>query len=172
MNDIVYRRAAADDAEAVYIFGRQLLSETSLMLLYPDERAKSIDDMRFVIQRFQEMPRHFLINAWDGDICVGEALCMGGQFERNKHAGRVGLGILSSHYGRGVGKGLMQTIERVAETNGIIRLDLTVMEHNTRAHHLYLSMGYKDEGINQHSLFVDDKWVNEIMMAKLLDEAA
>ena len=65
MSNIVYRQAEPDDAEAVYIFGRQLLSETSLMLLYPDERAKSVDDMRFVIQRFQEMPRHFLINAWD-----------------------------------------------------------------------------------------------------------
>ena len=52
MSNIVYRRAEPDDAEAVYVFGRQLLSETSLMLLYPDERAKSVDDMRFVIQRF------------------------------------------------------------------------------------------------------------------------
>ena len=170
MSNIVYRRAEPGDAEAVYVFGRQLLSETSLMLLYPDERAKSVDDMRFVIQRFQEMPRHFLINAWDGELCVGEALCMGGQFERNKHAGRVGVGILSSHYGQGVGKGLVRAIERIAEANGIVRLDLTVMEHNERAHRLYLSMGYKDEGINRRSLFVDGAWVNEIMMSKLLDE--
>ncbi|MED6310048.1 MAG: GNAT family N-acetyltransferase, partial [Pseudomonadota bacterium] len=109
-------------------------------------------------------------NAWDGDICVGEALCMGGQFERNKHAGRVGVGVLASHYGKGVGKGLMQEIERVAKENDISRLDLTVMSHNERAHRLYLSMGYKYEGINRHSLFVDGDWVDEIMMAKLLDE--
>ncbi len=172
MSNIVYRQAEPDDAEAVYIFGRQLLSETSLMLLYPDERAKSVDDMRFVIQRFQEMPRHFLINAWDGEFCVGEALCMGGQFERNKHAGRVGVGILSSHYGQGVGKGLVRAIERIAEANGIVRLDLTAMEHNERAHRLYLSLGYKDEGMNRRSLFVDGAWVNEIMMSKLLDEEA
>jgi len=172
VNNIVYRPAKAQDAEAVYVFGRQLLSETSLMLLYPDERAKSVDDIRFVIQRFQEMPRHFLINAWDGDLCIGEALCMGGQFKRNKHAGRVGVGVLASHYGQGVGKGLMRAIESVAEANGIVRLDLTVMEHNERAHRLYLSMGYKEEGTNRRSLLVDSEWVDEIMMAKLLDEAA
>ena len=170
MSEIVYRRAGTDDTEAIYVFGRQLLSETSLMLLHPDERAKSVDDMRFVIQRFHEMPRHFLVNAWDGDICVGEALCMGGQFERNKHAGRVGVGVLASHYGKGVGKGLMQEIERVAKENDISRLDLTVMSHNERAHRLYLSMGYKYEGVNRHSLFVDGDWVDEIMMAKLLDD--
>ena len=95
---------------------------------------------------------------------------MGGQFERNKHAGRVGVGVLSSHYGQGVGKGLMRAIERIAEANGIVRLNLTVMEHNERAHRLYLSMGYKDEGMNRRSLFVDSAWVNEIMMSKLLDE--
>lgn len=170
MSEIVYRRAVPEDAEGVYIFGRQLLSETSLMLLYPDERAKSVDDMKFVIQRFQEMPRHFLINAWDGAECVGEALCMGGQFERNKHGGRVGVGVLATHYGKGVGKGLMQEIERIAVESDMCRLELTVMEHNERAHRLYLSMGYHDEGVNRRSLFVDGAWVDEIMMAKLLDE--
>jgi len=172
MGEIVYRQAVQEDAEGLYVFGRQLLSETSLMLLFPDERAKSVDDMRFVIQRFQEMSRHFLVNAWDGDLCVGEALCMGGQFARNKHGGRVGVGVLASHYGQGIGKGLMEAIERIATEHEIRRLELTVMEHNERAHRLYLSMGYRDEGINRQSLFVDGAWVNEIMMAKLLDEQA
>ena len=140
------------------------------MLLFPDERAKSVDDMRFVIQRFHEMPRHFLINAWDGDLCVGEALCMGGQFLRNKHGGRVGVGVLATHYGQGVGKGLMEEIERISTEHEIRRLELTVMSHNERAHRLYLSMGYRDEGVNRQSLFVDGEWVDEIMMSKLLDE--
>ena len=170
MSEIDYRRAGVEDAEAVYIFGRQLLSETSLMLLFPDERAKSIDDMRFVIQRFHEMPRHFLINAWDGDLCVGEALCMGGQFLRNKHGGRVGVGVLATHYGQGIGKGLMEEIERISTEHEIRRLELTVMSQNERAHRLYRSMGYRDEGVNRQSLFVDGKWVDEIMMSKLLDE--
>ena len=170
MSEIIYRPAEAKEAEAIYIFGRQLLSETSLMLLYPEERAKSAEDMRFVIQRFHEMPRHFLVNAWDGSVCVGEALCMGGQFSRNKHVGRVGVGVLASHYGQGIGKGLMLEIECIAKENEISRLDLTVMSHNERAHRLYLSMGYSDEGVNKHSLFVDGQWIDEIMMAKLLDE--
>ena len=170
MSKIVYRLAEAKEAEAIYVFGHQLLTETSLMLLYPDERAKSAEDMRFVIQRFREMPRHFLVNAWDGNVCVGEALCMGGQFKRNRHAGRVGVGVLASHYGKGIGKGLMLEIECIARENKISRLDLTVMSHNARAHRLYLSMGYRDEGLNKHSLFVDGEWIDEIMMAKLLDE--
>lgn len=169
MTEFVYRRARPEDAEALYVFGRQLLSETSLMLLFPDERAKSVEDMRFVIQRFSEMPRHFLINAWDGALAVGEALCMGGQFERNRHGGRVGVGVLASHYGRGIGRGLMLEVERLAREMDIRRLELTVMAHNERAHRLYRSMGYSEEGVNRESLFVDGRYVNEVMMAKLLD---
>lgn len=169
MSDYTYRRARPEDAEALYVFGRQLLSETSLMLLFPDERAKSVEDMRFVIQRFSEMPRHFLINAWHGVEVVGEALCMGGQFARNRHGGRVGVGVLAAHYGRGVGRGLMDEVERIAREMKMRRLELTVMAHNERAHRLYLSMGYHDEGVNRESLFVDGRHVDEIMMAKLLD---
>ena len=72
--------------------------------------------------------------------------------------------------GKGIGKGLMLEIECIARKNKISRLDLTVMSHNERAHRLYLSMGYRDEGLNKHSLFVDGQWIDEIMMAKLLDE--
>jgi RimJ/RimL family protein N-acetyltransferase len=95
---------------------------------------------------------------------------MGGQFMRNKHGGRVGVGVLATHYRRGVGKGLMEEIERISTEHDIRRLELTVMSHNEHAHRLYLSMGYRDEGVNRQSLFVDREWVDEIMMSKLLDE--
>ena len=135
------------------------------MLLFPDAREKSLADMRYVIQRFHEMPRHFLINAWDGDLCGGEAVCMGGQFLRNKHGGRVGGGVSATHYGQGIGKGLREEIERISTEHEIRRLELTVMSPNARAHRLYLSMGYRDEGVNRQSLFVDGEWVDEIMLS-------
>ncbi len=169
MSDYQYRTASAEDAEALFAFGEQLLSETSFMLLLPDERAKSVEDMRFVIERFTTMPRHFLVNAWHGDQAVGEALFMGGQFSRNQYGGRVGVGVLSGHYGKGVGRRMMEEIEDLTRAAGIHRLELTVMSHNTRAHRLYLSMGYQEEGVNRDSLHVDGQFVDEIMMAKLLD---
>jgi RimJ/RimL family protein N-acetyltransferase len=48
------------------------------------------------------------------------------------------------------------------------RIDLTVMAHNARAKRLYDAMGYFEEGVNRDSLYVDGRFVDEIMMAKLL----
>ena len=62
----------------------------------------------------------------------------------------------------------MMESEAYASVHGLHRLELTVMETNTRARSLYESMGYVVEGIKRDSLFVDDKFVDEIMMAKLL----
>ncbi len=163
------RRARPEDAEALFAFGRVLLAETSLMLLLPDERARTVEDMRRVVERFLELPRHFLVNAWFEGRVVGEALCMAGQFERNRDCGRVGVGVLQAHCGRGLGRRLMEEIERIARAEGLHRLELTVMEHNTRARRLYASLGYVEEGVNRDSLRVDGRFVNEIMMAKLLD---
>ena len=43
------------------------------------------------------------------------------------------------------------------------------MANNTRARALYERMGYLKEGVKRDSLFVDGAFVDEIMMAKLLD---
>ncbi len=45
------------------------------------------------------------------------------------------------------------------------------MEHNERAHRCICRWAI-GTGVNRQSLFVDGAWVNEIMMAKLLDEQA
>lgn len=168
MTEYEYREARVEDAEALFEFGQLLLAETSLMLLLPEERARSIDDMRFVVQKFVEMPRHFLVNAWAGDEVVGEALCMAGQFSRNRDCGRVGVGVLQAHSGKGVGRRLMAEIEAHVRTAGMHRIELTVMAHNARAKRLYDAMGYFEEGVNRDSLYVDGRFVDEIMMAKLL----
>jgi RimJ/RimL family protein N-acetyltransferase len=169
MTAYTYKEARVEDAPALFDFGRILLAETNLMLLTPDERAKTVDDMRIVIERFIEMPRHFLVNAWLGETVVGEALCMGGQFERNRHTGRVGVGVLKAHHGKGLGRALMAEIERLARAADMHRLELTVMAHNERAKSLYGSLGYVEEGLNRDSLRVDGDFVDEIVMAKLLD---
>ena len=63
----------------------------------------------------------------------------------------------------------MAEIEAHVRNAGMHRIELTVMAHNARAKRLYDAMGYFEEGVNRDSLFVDGRFVDEIMMAKLLD---
>jgi RimJ/RimL family protein N-acetyltransferase len=114
------------------------------------------------------LPNHLLLSVFLGAQVVGEAIVMGGEFQRNRLSGTVGIGILEAHSGRGLGRRLMTEVEAYAGAHGLHRLELTVMESNTRARSLYEAMGYLVEGVKRDSLFVDDRFVDEIMMAKLL----
>ena len=55
-----------------------------------------------------------------------------------------------------------------AKQQQLQRLELTVIEHNHQAIHLYRKMSFKEEGIKRDSLWIDGQFVNEIYMRLLL----
>jgi RimJ/RimL family protein N-acetyltransferase len=125
--------------------------------------------MRAVIERIFDLPAHLLICAWQDGAPVGEAVAFGGDFKRDHYTMTIGVGVLAAYAGQGIGSALMREIELFARNKKLRRLELTVMANNTRARALYGQMGYLEEGIKRESLFVDGAFVDEIMMAKLLD---
>jgi len=163
------RPALPGDAEPFYRFGETLLAESDYFLRGPGERARSVDEMRAVIERFHAVPADLLIGVWRDGAPVGEAVAIGGHFKRDRYTATVGVGVLAAHSGQGLGGALMREIESFARTRQLRRLELTVMAHNTRARALYDRMGYIEEGVKRDSLFVDGAFVDEILMAKLLD---
>jgi RimJ/RimL family protein N-acetyltransferase len=75
---------------------------------------------------------------------------------------------LKSHQGLGLGTQLFQKIEEWAKDHQIHRLELMVMEHNQAAIALYQKMGFAIEGIKRDNLLINGKWINELLMAKIL----
>ena len=169
MSNYQIRVAVPEDAEALYAFGETLLAETSFFLRGPGERARSVGEMRTVIERFDALPHYLLLNAWDGASAVAEAVAMGGDFKRNQHTATVGIGVLAAHAGNGLGRKLMRALDDFAVACDMRRLELTVMAHNSVARSLYRKMGYVEEGTKRDSMRVDGSYVSEIMMAKLFD---
>lgn len=78
------------------------------------------------------------------------------------------LGSLQQYAGRGFGTALFTETEKWAKNAGLNRLELTVMAHNQRALALYKKVGFRIEGTARNSLVVDDAYVDEYYMAKLL----
>lgn len=161
------RPAAAQDAAALYQFGETLLGETSFFLRGPGERARSVGEMRTVIERFEAQPHYLLLNAWRGPDAVAEAIAMGGDFSRNENTATVGIGVLAAHGNCGLGRTLMGKLDDFAEEQRLHRLELTVMAHNSVARSLYRDIGYVEEGIKRDSLRIDGAYVSEVMMAKI-----
>ena len=86
------------------------------------------------------------------------------------HVGSLGMGVIKSHRGRGIGKRLIEaTIERAFE-QGMTRIELEVFSSNTRAIQLYKKFGFEHEGIKRRARCVDDRWDDFAIMALLKED--
>ena len=64
---------------------------------------------------------------------------------------------------------MMCRLDEWAGENGIVRLELTVECVNTGAKHLYEKNGLIVEGIRSKSMKVNDRFVDEYYMGKILN---
>ncbi|WP_332871053.1 GNAT family N-acetyltransferase [Planococcus sp. MB-3u-03] len=78
------------------------------------------------------------------------------------------MGVHSDSRGKGVGKALFSHVIAWAKSVDLHRLELTVIAENVSAVALYQKMGLEIEGVKRDSLFINDGYVDEYYMAKLL----
>jgi ribosomal protein S18 acetylase RimI-like enzyme len=156
------REATSADAERLLELKLALDSETEFMMLEPGERSEETADEPL-------SPSSDVFVADTGDELVGYVEAQRGAFRRNRHCAYVVIGVREDAAGRGLGRQLLDRLERRAREAGITRLELTVMEHNTRALRLYTRQGYEVEGRRRNSLRVGGRYVDELAMAKLVN---
>ncbi len=70
--------------------------------------------------------------------------------------------------GRGIGRDVTRTVLTHAfDTLGLHRVDLRVLEFNTRAIASYRSCGFVEEGRERESCRLDGRWYDDVMMSVL-----
>lgn len=76
--------------------------------------------------------------------------------------------MLQDYWGYGIGKNLLAESIAWADTNGIQKITLNVLETNTNAIKLYQKLGFEIEGIlKKDKLLSDGKLYNTIMMGRV-----
>lgn len=165
----------AEDADGVALMrlGRALLAETDHFVRLPEERAADRAEMRQIVEHYRRTPGWLMLNVWQGDIAVAEAVLSLGGLGRTRHVGTLGIGVLQAYWGKGVGRALMAALENHALDQGVERLEFTVLDHNRRARDFYRRLGYDEEGRKRRSVRYapgDDgtalRYGDEIVMAK------
>lgn len=164
---MIIRKVEAKDSERLLNMLKQLDSETKNMMYEPGERKTTPEEMKSNIENINVSNLLMLIAEEEGNI-VGFLTAERGFANRIKHSAYVVIGILESYRGRKIGTKLFEELDKWAEDNRIIRLELTVMAHNEGAIGLYEKMGFRKEGLKEKSLIVDGKYVDEYYMAKIL----
>lgn len=85
------------------------------------------------------------------------------------HSGTLGIGIIASHRGYGIGPALMQACLDKAREIGLTRVQLTVREDNHPAIALYQKLGFVQEGVHVNAVRVDGVYTDMLSMALLFE---
>ncbi|MBL8699506.1 MAG: GNAT family N-acetyltransferase [Alphaproteobacteria bacterium] len=166
--DVRIRLAGPVDAAVIIALLDRIHGETPFMLYEPGELNVSAEVYAARISESMGKARWFMLLAEDGGAPVGFINGFRGGARRTAHVLGIGLGILRSHWGRGIGRSLLAAAEDLARRQGISRLELSVQPTNRRAIALYEKLGYRHEGTKRNGQLIDSRFVDEHLMAKLL----
>ena len=85
------------------------------------------------------------------------------------HSGILGMGVIESCRGRGIGKALMGATLQAAKERGFTRIELSVRVDNPRAKRLYEQFGFTEEGLSRRHMCIDGNYTDSYLMAVLYD---
>jgi RimJ/RimL family protein N-acetyltransferase len=165
---ITIRKIRESDAKSFLDLCFKLDRETQFMMLEPGERQILPEEQSRNIKQILQRDNQTIFVAEADDRLIGYLATFGGDFRRNRHCAHIIVGLLQDFTGQGIGKRLFAEMENWARQNGLHRLELTVMCHNERGVNLYQKMGFEIEGVKKDSLFVNNSYVDEYYMAKML----
>jgi RimJ/RimL family protein N-acetyltransferase len=120
---------------------------------------------------FNERTSHedVLVAVVDGELAGYIRLNRATRFQSSDHVLTVnGIAVDPAHQGRGVGRVLIDAAIAEARRRGARRLTLRVFSPNERARRLYESAGFVVEGVLREEFFLDGRYVDDILMVRVL----
>jgi GNAT superfamily N-acetyltransferase len=97
-----------------------------------------------LIPGLRQHPTTLIFLAYQGDDAIGIAVCFLGfsTFAAQPLINIHDLAVLPGYRGLGIGRQLLEAVERKARSLGCCKLTLEVLEHNHRARRVYEAAGF------------------------------
>ena len=135
------------DAAAVLAHAQAVMTESEFNITTPAEFTMTEMQERDWLQGFLEKPGHLALVAEVDGALVGFLHFAVSHRQRLAHHGALGISVKKSHWGRGIGKALMETLLAWAtDEPGVEKVCLAVVATNERAVRLYQNLGFMEEG--------------------------
>lgn len=161
------RSARERDAKALSELRLKIDGETENM---DRERGEAFIDIPGFEQRIKtdtDKPRNLFLVAEVHDRIVGYSRCAGVYLSRFAHKVEFGICVEKAFWGYGIGKNLLKESVAWADSNGIKKMALNVVETNEKAIHLYKSFGFEIEGIIKNDrIHADGSYYNTVLMGR------
>ena len=113
------------------------------------------------------MTRNLFLVAVVQETIVGFSRYEGTYLHRFSHKVEFGVCVLKEFWGHGIGKNLLKESIHWADSNGIKKITLNVLETNTKAIKLYTKLGFEIEGIlKKDKILSDGTYYNTVIMGR------
>ncbi|WP_434400525.1 GNAT family N-acetyltransferase [Planococcus sp. 11815] len=164
---IKIRKADSRDAEQIVEVIKNA-EDSGYMMFNPGERQISPESFAKFIEVLSANEKSGVFIACEEHQVLGYLIVQNENPRRISHRAYIVMGVHSDSRGKGVGKALFSHVIAWAKSVDLHRLELTVIAENVSAVALYQKMGLEIEGVKRDSLFINDGYVDEYYMAKLL----
>ena len=168
---LVFRSAENNDAKMLLPYLKRVCGETRFLLREADEcKEMTIEQEEAFICNHIESERACLVLAeLDGEYIGNASFDVAGGSRRNSHRADIGIALYLDYTGMGIGKKLFALILETIENCGFEAAELTVVEGNNRAIHMYESFGFVEVGrIPNANKYDDGTYAADIHMVKPL----
>jgi phosphinothricin acetyltransferase len=114
-------------------------------------------------------PRHPVIVAEDaGRVCAWGSLNPFNPRDAYRHVADFSIYVERGHRGKGVGRQLLARLIDLARELGYHKMVLSAFPFNAAGMALYEKLGFRTVGIYKEQGLLDGRWVDTIVMEKLL----
>lgn len=165
----VIREISIKDVENFINLLSKVYDESEFTIYNPGEYSPTISSASQNLESYITTPSKTIYVAESDEQLVGYAFINTETYERTQHEAVIYIGVKKYYQKNGVGQALINAIEAWSLNHNIRRIEATVVTENIRAVELFKGMGFQIEGELKDKLFINNRYYNEYVMAKILN---
>lgn len=167
---IVLRPARTADAYELVKYLEKISGESDNLTFGPGEFGVSVEqEVNFLENMLSQNNAIYLI-AHNGKKIVGSLNFSGGPRPRIAHTGELGVSVLKTYWGMGIGTELIKYLLDWCKRSGIIKkVNLRVRTDNFNAIHVYKKLGFVEEGLITREFFINNCFYDTLSMGLKID---
>ena len=166
---VVLRTPSWNDLDDLLELINSLVEERADIIV--DQKLTREEETDWLSERLARLEKDedlYLVAEVNGRV-IGSSELAGKTSGHDRHLGRIGIILKEGFRDLGIGTEMMKTLVEQARARGLKIVTLGAYATNERAHHVYRKIGFKEVGRIPMKFFREGRYIDEIVMAKVLE---
>lgn len=165
---LVISKACVEDAQEIISFLNCVGGETDFLTFGLNKfHVSLVDEIATIFDCLERNVCLMLVGKIENDI-VAQLFLQRSDNLRLAHIGEIGVSVCRQHWGKSIGRLMMEAAIEWSRNSGVGKLQLQVRVDNQRAVQLYNKLGFVIEGTITRALKINELYFDEYLMGLLL----